>query len=78
MHLFCSLDSSYFCFNLCRIKLFRVFQGLREEGFEVSSSLATEFLKRCHKVSLREESPGRQIIQKILKTGMSLGKVTPG
>ncbi|KAK2574365.1 Amyloid protein-binding protein 2 [Acropora cervicornis] len=56
-----------------RIKLLTVFQGLREEGFNLSSLLAAEFLKRCHKISLGGGSPGRLIIQRILKTGMSLG-----
>ncbi|XP_067034677.1 amyloid protein-binding protein 2-like [Acropora muricata] len=56
-----------------RIKLLTVFQGLREEGFNLSSLLATEFLKRCDKISVGGGSPGRLIIQRILKIGMSLG-----
>ena len=57
----------------CRVKLYAVFQGLREEGFDLSEILTTEFVKRCEKASHVEEKPDRQAIQKLLKTGMSLG-----
>ena len=58
---------------LCRVKLYAVFQGLREEGFDLSEILTTEFIKRCEKASHVEEKPDRQGIQRLLKTGMSLG-----
>ena len=69
------ISSLPFPVKLSRVKLFAVFQGLREEGFDLSAVLATEFLKRCHEVSLTEEKAGRHVIQKLLKTGMSLGKI---
>ena len=53
-----------------------MFQGLREEGFDLSAVLASEFVKRCQEVSNTEEKPDRHVIQKLLKTGMSLGKAS--
>lgn len=54
-----------------RVKLYAVFQGLQEEGFDLSSILASEFLRTC---SEGKEKLGKHAIQKILKSGMSLGK----
>ncbi|XP_078362508.1 amyloid protein-binding protein 2-like isoform X1 [Oculina patagonica] len=56
-----------------RVKLYAVFQGLREEGFDLSEVLTSEFIKRCDKVSHAEDKSDRHVIQKLLKTGMSLG-----
>ena len=57
----------------CRVKLYAAFQGLKEEGFDLSEVLSTEFVKRCHKALREEEKPDQHVIQKLLKTGMSLG-----
>ena len=54
-----------------RVKLYAVFQGLQEEGFDLSSILASEFLRTC---SEGKEKLEKHAIQKILKSGMSLGK----
>ncbi|RMX52041.1 hypothetical protein pdam_00003706 [Pocillopora damicornis] len=56
-----------------RVKLYAVFQGLREEGFDLSKVLSAEFVKRCHKAFNEGETSDRHLIQKLLKTGMSLG-----
>ncbi|CAH3019390.1 unnamed protein product [Porites evermanni] len=53
-----------------RVKLYAVFQGLQEEGFDLSSILASEFLRTC---SEGKEKLEKHAIQKILKSGMSLG-----
>lgn len=73
-NVFCFLSFPFF---FCiRVKLYAVFQGLREEGFDLSAVLASEFVKRCQEVSNTEEKPDRHVIQKLLKTGMSLGKAS--
>ena len=65
-----------FLFLFCRVKLYAVFQGLREEGFDLSAVLASDFLKRCQEVLHTKQKPERHNIQKLLKTGMSLGKLS--
>ena len=54
-----------------RVKLYAVFQGLREEGFNLSEILTTEFCSRCPVALEKTQEP--HVAQKLLKTGMSLG-----
>lgn len=56
-----------------RVKLYAVFQGLKEEGFDLSKVLSAEFIRRCQKALNEEEISDQHLIQKLLKTGMSLG-----